>query len=217
MRFVYPARGLKSWQNIPIFMATYTLIAPDVVEIATSHVERHSPITGEDLFWLGDIGRAELVKGEIIRMSPTGYTHGLIESQVAHLLRTFVMKHHLGRVLTGEVGIYTQRNPDSVRAADVAYISNERLAQVESHSYLDVAPELIVEIISPGDRWTNIEDKLDEYFAIGVRLVWLVNPQKREIFIYHAPTDVTRLTAEATLSGEDVLPGFEVTVAEFFE
>jgi Uma2 family endonuclease len=198
-------------------MATYTLIEPDVIEISTSEVIRHSPLTGEDLFELGDIGRAELVKGEVMRISPTGYAHGLIESQIAHLLRVFVMEHHLGRILTGEVGIYTQRDPDSVRAADVAYISNERFAQVTSRGYLDIAPELIVEIISPGDRWTHIEDKLDEYFAIDVRLVWLVNPQKREVFVYHTPTDVTRLSADEKLSGEDVLPEFEVAVAEFFE
>lgn len=198
-------------------MTPYALLEPDVVEVATSEVIRHSPLTGEDVFALGDIGRAELVKGEIVRMSPTGYAHGLIESQIVHLLRTFVMKHRSGRVLTGEVGIYTHRDPDSVRAADVAYMSHERLAQVQSESYLDVAPDLIVEIISPGDRWTHIEDKLEEYFAIDVRLVWLVNPRKREVCVYRAPTDITKFTHDDTLSGGDVLPGFEVAVAELFE
>lgn len=197
-------------------MTTYTLIEPDTVEISTSEVVRHSPITGEDLFALGDIGPAELVKGEIIRMPPTGYVHGRIELKLGKMLDNFVEHHQLGQIMVGEIGIYTQRDPDSVRAADVAYISNERLAQVASEGYLDVAPELIVEIISPGDRWANIEDKLDEYFAIGVRLVWLVNPKKREVLVYHAPTDVARFTADDTLSGENVLPGFEAAVADFF-
>ena len=77
-------------------MTTYTLIEPDVIEISTSEVGRHSPLTGEDLFSLGDIGRAELVQGEVIRMSPTGYTHGRIESKIDRILDTFVEQYQLG-------------------------------------------------------------------------------------------------------------------------
>jgi hypothetical protein len=110
-------------------------------------------ITGEALFAMGDIGRAELVKGEIVPLMPTGFLHAIIESRVARLLGNFVDTHDMGYVLTGEAGIYTQRDPDTVRGMDVAYISKERLAQTESQSFLDVAPELVVEVISPDDRW----------------------------------------------------------------
>ncbi|GAG28444.1 unnamed protein product, partial [marine sediment metagenome] len=75
-------------------------------------------LTGEELFALGDIGRAELVKGELIRMSPTGHPHGYIEVNFAIDLGLFVRQHKLGRVLGGEVGIYTSRDPDTVRGAD---------------------------------------------------------------------------------------------------
>jgi Uma2 family endonuclease len=174
-------------------------------------------MTGEELFALGDIGRAELVKGELIRMTPTGHPHGHYEVNFVLSLGAFVRQHELGRVLSGEVGIYTQRNPDTVRGADVAFISNERLAQVQSQGYLDVAPELVVEIMSPDDRWSKVTEKLEEYFAAGVRTIWVADPRRQRVYVYHSLTEAERLTVEDKLSGGDVLPGFEVAVAELFE
>ncbi len=83
-------------------------------------------ITAEDLLAMGDIGPSELVEGRIVRLSPTGSTHGWIESYLAHLLNAFVLPRNLGWVLTGAPGIYIRRNPDSVRAADVAFVSRQR-------------------------------------------------------------------------------------------
>lgn len=174
-------------------------------------------MTGQDLFALGDIGRSELVKGELVRMAPTGHSHGYIEFRFGMVLGVFVDEHKLGRVLVGEVGIYTQRDPDTVRGADVAFISNARLAQVQSSSYLDVAPELIVEILSPGDRWTDVNDKLTEYFAIGVQIVWVADPRQQRVHVYRSLTELEVLTVDDTLTGGDVLPGFSAPVAELFE
>jgi Uma2 family endonuclease len=174
-------------------------------------------LTGEELFELGDIGRTELVKGELVRMAPTGHPHGYIEVNFSATLHTFVRRRKLGRVLSGEVGIYTGRDPDTVRGADVAYISNERLAQVQSHSYLDVAPELIVEVMSPDDRWYDINDKLTEYFGIGVQVVWVADPQRKQVHVYRSLTEIEILSVEDTLSGGEILPGFDVAVAELFE
>ncbi len=174
-------------------------------------------LTGKDLFALGDIGRAELVKGELVRMTPTGHPHGHYEVNFVLSLGAFVRQHKLGRVLSGEVGLYTRRNPDTVRGADVAFISNERLAQVQSQSYLDVAPELIVEVISPDDRWYDITDKLAEYFDVGVQVVWAANPQRRQVLVYRSLTEIEILGVEDTLSGGEALPGFGVAVAELFE
>ncbi len=174
-------------------------------------------MTGEDVFELGDIGRAELVKGELVRMAPTGHLHGYIEYRFSKVLGIFVDEHKLGRVLTGEVGIYTGRDPDTVRGADVAFISNERLAQVHSHSYLDVAPELIVEVMSPDDRWYDVNDKLTEYFDIGVQIVWVADPLRRQVRVYRSLTEMQILSVDDTLSGGEALPGFGVTVAELFE
>jgi len=159
----------------------------------------------------------ELVEGEIIQHIPTGFLHGRIEALIATLLSIFVRKHKLGVVFGGETGIYTRRNPDTVRGVDVAYISHERLAQSTSHSYLDVAPELVVEVMSPNDSWTEIDDKLDEYFGIGVQLIWIVNPKRQQIHIYTAHTKFEILGVADTLTGGSVLDGFAVAVSEIFE
>ena len=165
---------------------------------------------------MGDIGRAELVKGEIIYMSPTGYLHGFIEVNFSSLLRAFADKHKLGRVLGGEVGIYIARNPDTVRGADVAFISGKRLAQAKSKSFLDVAPELIVEVLSPDDRWMDVNAKLTEYFTIGVQMVWIADPQQQQVHVYRSLADVKILSGDDVLTGDSVLPGFSAPVSDFF-
>jgi Uma2 family endonuclease len=174
-------------------------------------------ITGEELYIEGAPGRVELVEGEIVSLSPTGHRHGRIELLMAVALETFVQTHQLGAVLVGEAGLYTHRDPDTVRGMDVAFISRARLAQVKSESFLDVAPELIVEIMSPSDRWVDVMTKLSEYFAIDVKMVWVVEPQSQQVYIYRSLTEVTILTAEDQITGGDLLPGFTAPVASFFQ
>ncbi len=173
-------------------------------------------MTGENLFDMGDIGHSELVRGKLAFMSPTGYIHGIVEVDIASVLRDFVRRHKLGKVLGGEVGIYTQRNPDTVRGADVAFISYQRLSKVKSPNYLDIAPELVVEILSPNNRWGEISEKIDEYFAIGVQIVWIADPKHRQIFAYSSPTILQRFKTEDRIGGGTVLPGFSASVAELF-
>ncbi|MCS6911154.1 MAG: Uma2 family endonuclease, partial [Anaerolineales bacterium] len=117
-------------------------------------------ITGEELARMPGLGPCELIDGRIVPMSPTGDLHGGLELSIGESLRTFVRQRKLGKVRVGEVGIYTRRNPDRVRAADVLFISNERYVQRKSHSYLDVAPDLIVEILSPDDTMQDMTQKL---------------------------------------------------------
>jgi Uma2 family endonuclease len=185
--------------------------------VNVSQTDAQPRITGEELFALGDIGPCELVEGEIIKMSPTGEKHGIIETNLSGELRGFVRRHKLGRVSGGEVGIYTRRNPDSVRAADVVFISNERLAQRGKSGFMDVAPDLVVEIMSPDDRWNEVIRKLEEYLGIGVRLVWIVDPETESVFAYRSMTDVRRSEKSEMLKADDILPGFETPVAELFK
>ena len=165
---------------------------------------------------MGDIGPAELVRGEIRRHAPAGHRHGLVESIIAARLFAFLRENTLGRAVCGEVGVYIRREPDTVRAADVAFISHERYAQVRSDSYLDVAPELVVEILSPSDRWSDLQEKLGDYFAAGVQIVWLVDPQLAQVHVYEALDQVTLLTREGQLSGGELLPGFKIPLTELF-
>ena len=172
--------------------------------------------SGEDLFCMGDIGRAELVGGKLHLMMLNGLEHGFLMNRIGNLLGAFVNRQGKGEVLTGEVGIYTRRSPDTVRGADVLYISKERFAKVQSESYLDVAPELIVEIISPNDRWADTMKKLEEYFNIGVKAVWIVDPRHRTVRVYRSPISVERFADGDTLACEDVLPGFQCSITALF-
>jgi Uma2 family endonuclease len=175
-------------------------------------------ITGEELERMGDIGPCELVEGRIVSMSPAGSEgkHGFIELAIGAALRAFVKSNQLGKVGTGETGVYTSRNPDTVRGMDAFFISNERYARRTSRSYLDVAPELVVEVLSPGDAWSDVTEKLREYFGIGVLLVWVVDPKGRRVYAFRSVTDVREFAGDDELPGDDVLPGFVLRVAEIF-
>lgn len=172
-------------------------------------------ITGEEFFAMGDIGPCELVNGRIVSMSMTGGEHGLIESEIIFHLKSFVRQQQNGWVLGGEAGVYIRRNPDTVRGMDAAFISKAR-HPARPLGFLEVAPELIIEIVSPNDRWKEIQNKLKEYFAIGVDCVWLIEPEDRIVFVYSELTEMIRLGEEDILRGEGPLAGFEVPVAAVF-
>jgi Uma2 family endonuclease len=192
-----------------------TLKPASALEAPDKTIVSDEIMTGDQLFSL-DIGSGELIEGVFIEMPPPGFWQGIVENRVGKIISNFVDQHKLGYVMVGEAGVYTHRNPDTVRGVDVAFISHERMAQVKSESYLDVAPELIVEILSPGDRWDEVNDKLAEYFAIGVQMVWVADPKRKQIHLYRALTEVEILTAEDDISGGEVLSGFSVGVAELF-
>lgn len=178
--------------------------------------EHPALITGEELYALGNRQRSELIEGKLKVMFPTGYLHGDIELGVGSMVRAFVSQNKLGRVMVGEVGIYIQRNPDTIRGADVLYISQQRLQQVTSNAFLDVAPELVVEILSPRDYWADINRKLVDYFSIQVDRVWIIDPASQTLHIYASLTDISILQADDQVTGEHILPGFKCKVADFF-
>jgi len=181
-------------------------VAPDKTEL----------ITGEELLAMGDIGPCELIDGRIVPMSPAGVEHGLIESNLASELRVFVRQYRLGWVMSGGVGIYTGHNPDRVRGADVVFISKKRATDQPGKGFLETAPDLVVEVMSPHDRWQEVHQKIEEYFAIGVRWVWVVEPENRAVRIYRSTTEVQKLSEGDTLEGEGPLAGFTLPVAEIF-
>ena len=109
---------------------------------------------------------------------------GIIESRLASALSFFVQQHDLGWVLAGEVGIYIRRNPDRVRGADIVFLSRERWPEGPSEGFLEGSPDLVVEIMSPNDRWQEVRQKIVEYFSIGVRWVWIVEPENRAVLVF---------------------------------
>ncbi len=174
-------------------------------------------VSGAELLAMGDIGRCELIEGKIVQLDFNSGEHGSIVGNISGVLGGFVEARDLGQVLVGGVGIYTRCNPDTVRGADVLFISKERAAKLSSSAYLDVAPDLVVEVMSPDDRWSEMTRKLREYFAIGVRLVWVADPDSRMVYAYRSPTSVSEFSASDALTGDDVLPGFSAPVASLFE
>lgn len=173
-------------------------------------------VTGDELITLPNIESCELIGGRIKYMSPNGWQHGRLESQLNWHLKNFVTTHDLGEVLVGEVGIYIRREPDRIRAADVAFISKKRLETITSTSYLDTAPDLIIEIISPADQWEQVRQKLEDYFAIGVSHVWIVEPKNQTILVFRSPTELKKYEGADVLVGEGVLDGFTLSLDDLF-
>lgn len=173
-------------------------------------------ITADELYAMPETRGLELVKGELREMPPTGYEHGETESSIGFCLKAFIRKHNLGKVMTGEVGMYIRRNPDSVRAADVLFISHERFQQVQSKSYLDVAPELVVEVLSPKDSWVDMAEKLEDYFSIGVQQVWFANPRNKTLQVFQSVTESVLLHEDEELPEIPFLPDFTLRVSEIY-
>ena len=172
-------------------------------------------ITGEELSRM-PVGPCELVEGRVVSRPPTNYTHGEIETDVSTALKAYARETGRGRVMGGEVGIFIRHAPDTVRAADVLFISHERYTRRQSRSYLDVSPELVVEILSPDDPWSEVMEKLSDYFSAGVDVVWVVNPRRREVYAYRSLTEVRRFGEEQVLTEEEILPRFALPVSDLF-
>ncbi|MEW6279798.1 MAG: Uma2 family endonuclease [Candidatus Eremiobacterota bacterium] len=170
--------------------------------------------TGEDLLRLKQPGRWEVVRGELIELTPPGCEHGEIQVNVASLLKGYA-KQVGGRVLT-ESGVYLERQPDTVRGPDVSFYSPGKLETVPT-GFSCVVPDLVVEIISPGDSSQEVEGRLQEYLAAGVRRVWLLYPRTRTVYVHGQGRQVYRCDERDTLVDEEVLPGFSCRVAEFFD
>lgn len=173
-------------------------------------------MTGEELFRRPDLGPCELVNGRVVPLTLTSFIHGVLVAKIGKRLETYAEQTGRGQSANGDVGIYIRRDPDTVRGADVIYISHERLSRSRSASFLDIAPELVVEVLSPTDRWSELMEKVAEYFSAGVLRVWVVNPRTCRILVYRSPESFVEFGAGEVLQEEELLPGFSLPVAEIF-
>ena len=150
-------------------------------------------------------------------MSPAGSRHGRIAMRIGSLIEQFARKNGMGVVYAAETGFQLQENPDTVRAADAAYIARERIPpDGEPEGYWAIAPDLVVEVVSPSDSALEVQNKVTDWLDAGCRLVWVVYPGPATITEYRSLTEVRVLTAEKTLDGGDVLPGFACPIGEIF-
>jgi Uma2 family endonuclease len=160
----------------------------------------------------------ELVRGEVVEMPRPEMRHGVVCSNVHDPVKAWARSTQGGVVAINDTGVITERDPDSVRGPDVLYITRERLPGGEIPStFLSVAPDLAIEVLSPHDVWKNVLEKITEYFEAGVREVWVVDPEDRTMQVFRPDAKPRKLDASDTLESPDVLPGFTCAVSTFFE
>lgn len=162
--------------------------------------------------------RFELSEGVLIEMAPAGLKHGGFALQLGRLIGDFVDEHQLGLVTAAETGfiLFTDESgKDTVRAPDVGFIAAARLPKELPDGYAPFAPDLAVEVVSPGDSADEIEKKVNEYLKYGTQMVWVFYPKTRSV-LAQTPNSVQRLDINGTLDGGDVLPGFRLAVREVF-
>lgn len=180
------------------------------------------PITIEDYRRIDWSDRpSELVRGKVIELDyPTPY-RGWVCSNVAGILGKYVIANNLGRVMGNGSGVQTEHDPDTLRGADVAFYSFNRLppGPFSRDEYLAVVPEFIVEVLSPSDRWSRVFAKVTEYLNAGVTAVCVLdpNPASAGATVYRDDRSPETFAADAELVVPDVLPGFRVRVGEFWE
>jgi Uma2 family endonuclease len=174
-------------------------------------------LTSEDLWKIvADGSRYELYRGELVPMTPVGFEHGKIVIRFGRLLDEYVEKNRLGAVGT-EVGFHLLEKPDTTLAPDIAFIEQGRIPQGSAaQKFVEFAPDLAVEVLSPWDTATEITRKIEVYLTAGVRLVWIVDPGTQRVSVYRSLQDVKVLTPPEELEGGDVLPGFQIKVSEIF-
>jgi Uma2 family endonuclease len=183
-------------------------------------IQKSAPklVTAEDLPGLKVHDPYELVKGEIVQLSPAGGKHGRVAGRAHTLVLLHAHRRKLGIVVSSDTGYYVHRNPDSVRAPDVAFISKERLARFEADpgTFYPEAPDLAIEVVSPSDTFDYVVEKVEEYLSAGGKAVWVLIPRNETIVVFELGKPARTLHAKDTISGGDALPGFKARVSAFF-
>ena len=174
-------------------------------------------VTAEALFEMGDIGRCELIRGEIIHMSPSGAEHGNVAMEIGVRIANHVKAAKLGKVFAAETGFIIARNPDMLRAPDVAFVRTARVPKPYRRGFFEGPPDLAVEVVSPGDTHSEVAAKINDWLAAGALSVWVVDPPNKSIEVHRASAPIVRYVGNEELRDESMLPGFVIRPAELFE
>ena len=185
-------------------------------------VATKAAFTPEDLLKLPDAVNYELVDGTLVERH-MGSESSAVALAIGTLLMTFVKGRQLGHVFTTDCGYQCfPAHPNRVRKPDISFIRMGRLPDERiPEGHIRIAPDLAVEVVSPGDLAYEVDEKVEQYLEAGVRLVWVVSPKTRTVRIHRPKGDaagpISGLAEADTISGEDVVPAFQCRVAEFFQ
>jgi Uma2 family endonuclease len=181
-------------------------------------VESVEVMTAADLLTASDDGQLyELIDGVKRAMSPAGNKHGKIAMALGFRLAAFAQEHRLGAVYAAETGFLIQQNPDTVRAPDVAFITQARIDEVGPvDGYWPGAPDIVAEVVSPNDRFSDTEQKALHWLRAGSQVVWVVDPAQTHVTEYRGVSEIRVLSSDETLTMPQLLPGWEVKIAELF-
>jgi Uma2 family endonuclease len=172
-------------------------------------------ITADQLF-AANLSHCELIGGELVMMSPAGFDHGRYASRIVTALENHVDRQGLGVVTTAEAGFQLSRDPDTVRAPDVAFVRASRIPSGGVKGFFQGAPDIAVEVVSPSDRPNEIAAKVQDWLQAGCSVVWIVDPTDNTIAIHRNLKEPTVLSVVDVLTGDDVLPEFSLPIAKVF-
>ncbi len=164
-------------------------------------------------FLTNDYESYEYAKGELVPMSFPTMEHGEISTNIVTLLNNYARQHQLGRIYTAETKFQIG---ESGRKPDVAFVTQERLPENRRQAS-PLPPDLAIEVVSPTDMLYNVLEKVAEYLDAGTQMIWVIEPIFKTVTVYRSPDDIKLFTKNDTLTGEDVVEGFQCTVAEIFE
>jgi Uma2 family endonuclease len=169
-------------------------------------------MTADELLMMPDDGqRHELVRGELRTMSPSGAEHGWVAAKIIGSLIQHVDQHRSGRVYAADAGFRIGRNPDTVRAPDASFVRDDRV--VDTRGFFEGPPDLAVEVISPSDSYSEVDEKTLEWLRAGVRAVLIVNPRTETVRV-HRTTGAS--IVNDTIEIDDILPGWRLPVVKLF-
>jgi len=184
---------------------------------ATIEQTRAKVWTDEEFMALPDDGNCyEIVNGELVNVGNSGMEHGNIGIFLGGLIEIFVRQHRLG--VTCDSSTAFKLKAGNKRSPDVSFVGKERLIGLTRlpKGFFEGAPDLAVEIISPGNTFEEIHTKIEEYFESGTKLLWVIHPDEKFVLVYHSPQPDCLLKSNDILDGEDVILNFKVSVSELF-